>query len=134
MLEVSADGVVTGERVESGITYVDSYGVNDLGEGVLRDRRHMSEDGLVLVMVQIDTHDGTLSGTPEVVTRGFAGAEDEAMISAIRETVVASLRESAEEHIHEVDVLTKQLHDAVGALINRKTRKRPVILPVVVEV
>ena len=56
------------------------------------------------------------------------------MISAIRETVVASLRESAEEHIHEVDVLTKQLHDAVGALINRKTRKRPVILPVVVEV
>jgi ribonuclease J len=134
VLEVSADGVVTGERVESGITYVDSYGVNDLGEGVLRDRRHMSEDGLVLVMVQIDTHDGTLSGAPEVVTRGFAGAEDKAMISAIRETVVASLRESAEEHIHEVDVLTKQLHDAVGALINRKTRKRPVILPVVVEV
>jgi len=134
VLEVSADGAELADRVPSGITYVDSYGVSDVGEGVLRDRRHMSEDGLVLVVVQVDTHDGTIDGTPDIVTRGFGGAEDEALIDAIREAVAASIAESSEERVHEVDVLKKQLHDAVAALINRKLRQRPVILPVVVEV
>jgi ribonuclease J len=134
VMEVSADGVVLGERVESGITYVDSYGVADVGEGVLRDRRHMSEDGLVLIVVQVDAHDGTIDGTPDVVTRGFGGAEDEQLIEAIRERVLESIAESSEERVHEIDVLQKQLHDAVASLINRKLRQRPVILPVVVEV
>lgn len=133
-LEVSPDGAELVDRVPSGITYVDSYGVSDVGEGVLRDRRHMSEDGLVLIVVQVDTHDGTIDGTPDIVTRGFGGAEDEALIEAIREAVAASIAESSEERVHEVDVLKKQLHDAVAALINRKLRQRPVILPVVVEV
>ncbi|MBL6633279.1 MAG: ribonuclease J [Thermoleophilia bacterium] len=134
VMEVSADGVVTGERVDSGITYVDSYGVADVGEGVVRDRRHMSEDGLVLVVVQVDAHDGTVAGTPDVVTRGFSGADDEELIEAIRDRVGASLAESAEERVHEIDVLQKQLHDAIASLINRRMRQRPVILPVVVEV
>ena len=134
MLEVSADGAELADRVPSGITYVDSYGVSDVGEGVLRDRRHMSEDGLVLIVVQVDAHDGTIDGTPDIVTRGFGGAEDEVLIDAIREAVAASIAESSEERVHEVDVLKKQLHDAVAALINRKLRQRPVILPVVVEV
>ncbi len=134
VMEVSADGVVLGERVESGITYVDSYGVADVGEGVLRDRRHMSEDGLVLIVVQVDAHDGTIDGTPDVVTRGFGGAEDADLIAAIRDRVVESIAESSEERVHEIDVLQKQLHDAVASLINRRSRQRPVILPVVVEV
>ncbi len=134
VLEVSADGVRTGERVETGITYVDSYGVSDVGEGVLRDRRHMSEDGLVLVVAQIDAHDGSLAGPPDVVTRGFAGAEDVEMIAAIRSTVEESLARSSEDRVHEADVLQKQLHDAIAALINRRSRVRPVILPVVVVV
>ncbi len=133
-MEVSADGVVMGERVESGITYVDSYGVADVGEGVVRDRRHMSEDGLVLVVVQVDAHDGTVAGTPDVVTRGFSGAEDDDLIEAIRGRVADSLAESSEERVHEIDVLQKQLHDAIASLINRRMRQRPVILPVVVEV
>ncbi|MFM8827867.1 MAG: ribonuclease J [Actinomycetota bacterium] len=134
VLEISADGAELTGRVESGITYVDSYGVSDVGEGVLRDRRHMSEDGLVLIVVQVDAHDGTIDGTPDIVTRGFGGAEDEQLIDAIRDAVAESIAESSEERVHEVDVLQKQLHDAVAALINRKLRQRPVILPVVVEV
>jgi ribonuclease J len=134
VLEVSADGAELADRVPSGITYVDSYGVSDVGEGVVRDRRHMSEDGLVLIVVQVDAHDGTIDGTPDIVTRGFGGAEDEALIDAIRSAVADSIAESSEERVHEVDVLKKQLHDAVAALINRRLRQRPVILPVVVEV
>ncbi len=133
-LEASADGAELVDRVTSGITYVDSYGVSDVGEGVLRDRRHMSEDGLVLIVVQVDAHDGTIDGTPDIVTRGFGGAEDEQLIEAIRDAVAESIAESSAERVHEVDVLQKQLHDAVAALINRKSRQRPVILPVVVEV
>jgi len=134
VMEVSDEGALISGRVPSGITYVDSYGVADVGEGVLRDRRHMSEDGLVLIVVQVDAHDGTIEGTPEIVTRGFGGAEDDAMIDAIRDRVAESIAESSEERVHEIDVLQKQLHDAVASLINRKSRQRPVILPVVVEV
>ncbi len=134
VMEVSADGVVLGERVVSGITYVDSYGVTDVGEGVLRDRRHLSEDGLILIVIQVDAHDGTLEGTPEIVTRGFGGAEDDDLINAIRARVIESIAESSEERVHEIGVLKRQLHDAVAALINRRSRQRPVILPVVVEV
>lgn len=134
VMEVSSDGVVLGERVESGITYVDSFGTADVGEGVVRDRRHMSEDGLVLVVIQIDAHDGTIAGEPDIVTRGFAGADDEDLIASIREVVAESVAESSEERVHEVDVLKKRLHDAVGSLINRRSRQRPVIIPVVVEV
>ena len=134
VMEVSDEGALISGRVPSGITYVDSYGVADVGEGVLRDRRHMSEDGLVLIVVQVDAHDGTIEGTPDVVTRGFGGAEDDAMIDAIRDRVAESIAESSEERVHEIDVLQKQLHDAVASLINRKSRQRPVILPVVVEV
>jgi ribonuclease J len=134
VMEVSDEGALISGRVPSGITYVDSYGVADVGEGVLRDRRHMSEDGLVLIVVQVDAHDGTIEGTPDIVTRGFGGAEDDAMIDAIRDRVAESIAESSEERVHEIDVLQKQLHDAVASLINRKSRQRPVILPVVVEV
>jgi ribonuclease J len=134
VMEVTVDGAVISGRVPSGITYVDSYGVADVGEGVVRDRRHMSEDGLVLIVVQVDAHDGTIEGTPDIVTRGFGGAEDDLLIDAIRERVAESIAESSEERVHEIDVLQKQLHDAVASLINRKSRQRPVILPVVVEV
>lgn len=134
VMEVSADGLEPGGRVPSGITYVDSYGVADVGEAVVRDRRHMSEDGLVLVVVRVDAHDGTLAAEPDVLTRGFGAADDEDLIERVRARVAESMAESAQERVHEVDVLQRQLHDAVASLINRRMRQRPVILPVVVEV
>ncbi len=134
VLEVDGDGARVAGRVESGITYVDAYGASDVGEGVLRDRRHMSEDGMVLVVATVDAHDGTLAGEPDIVTRGFGAADDEELIELIRLEVERSVAASAAERVTEVDLLQRNLHDVVAGLLYKRTRQRPVILPVVVEV
>jgi ribonuclease J len=132
-LEVREEGAALTERVEAGITYVDGLGVGDVVEGVLRDRRHLSEDGLVLVVATVSATDGAPVGEAEVITRGF-GAGDEELIDETRIEVERSLTASASERITEVGLLQHQLHDAVAALLYRRTRQRPMVLPVVVEV
>jgi ribonuclease J len=134
VLEVGEDQATVLDRVESGITYVDSFGTSDVGEGVLRDRRHLSEDGLVLVITTVDAREGTLCGDPDVVTRGFGAADDQELIEMIRLEVQRSVEASARERVTEVDLLQRQVHDAVAGLLYKRTRQRPVILPVVVEV
>jgi ribonuclease J len=112
---------------------VDGLGVGDVVEGVLRDRRHMSEDGLVLVVATVSAQDGSPVGAAEIITRGF-GADDEELIDETRLEVERSLAASAAERVTEVGLLQHQLHDAVAALLYRRTRQRPMVLPVVVEV
>jgi ribonuclease J len=122
------------ERIEAGITFVDGLGVGDVVEGVLRDRRHLSEDGLVLLVATVSARDGTPVGGAEVITRGFGGGEEQELIEETRLEVERSLAASAADHVTEIDLLQHQLHDAVAALLYRRTRQRPMILPVVVEV
>jgi len=122
------------DRVEAGITYVDGLGVGDVVEGVLRDRRHLSEDGLVLLVATVSARDGTPVGGAEVITRGFGGGDEQQLIEETRLEVERSLAASAADQITEIDMLQHQLHDAVAALLYRRTRQRPMILPVVVEV
>ncbi len=133
VLEVTAREATRGGRVEAGLTYVDGLGVGDVVEGVLRDRRHMSEDGLVLVVATVSAQDGSPVGAAEIITRGF-GADDEELIDETRLEVERSLAASAAERVTEVGLLQHQLHDAVAALLYRRTRQRPMVLPVVVEV
>jgi ribonuclease J len=122
-----------GEPVPAGLTYVDGLSVADVGEGVIRDRRHLSEDGLVLLVATVGARGGELVGEPDVVTRGF-GVGDEELLAEIRGEVERTLEASAAESITEVDLLQRQLHDAVAGLLYKRTKQRPVILPVVVEV
>ncbi|MDX6647928.1 MAG: ribonuclease [Miltoncostaeaceae bacterium] len=122
------------ERIEAGITFVDGLGVGDVVEGVLRDRRHLSEDGLVLLVATVSARDGTPVGGAEVITRGFGGGEEQQLIEETRLEVERSLLASAADQVTGIDMLQHQLHDAVAALLYRKTRQRPMILPVVVEV
>ena len=83
---------------------------------MLRDRRHLSDDGLVLVLARIDASDGSLAGEVEVVTRGFAG-DDAQLIEETRLEVERSLAASAEQRVTEVGVLQHQIHDAVAGLL-----------------
>ena len=133
VLEVGPRDAEVAGRVEAGITYVDGLGVGDVVEGVLRDRRHLSADGLVLVVATVSAQSGEPVGEAEIVTRGF-GADDPELIEATRLEVERSLAASAAERVTEVGLLQHQLHDAVAALLYRRTRQRPMVLPVVVEV
>jgi ribonuclease J len=134
VLEVSEHGVAIVDHVPTGMTYVDRASPDDVGEEVLRDRRHLAEDGLVLVVATISADDGALVGDPDIVTRGFSGAEDEDLVDRVLAVVEKSLGESAEARINEPLVLQHRIHDDVSKLLKRRFEQRPLVVPVVVEV
>ena len=129
VVELSKSGVRIVERVEVGVTYVDGLGIGDISDVALRDRRHMSEDGVLIVVATLS--DGALS-QPELITRGFA--ESEELLSEMRAEAEEIVRELLDDDIREIKLLQEHLHDGIGQLIYDRTRRRPMILPVVVEV
>ncbi|MDH3724952.1 MAG: ribonuclease J, partial [Thermoleophilia bacterium] len=134
MLEIDGESAEIAGHIDVGLTYVDGMGVSDAVEGVLRDRRHLAEDGLVLVVATVNVSEGTLIGEPDVITRGFAAGDDPELIAETRAEIRDSIAASAEQRVTEVGVLQHQLHDAVAALLKKRTQQRPMVLPVIVEV
>jgi ribonuclease J len=129
VVELSKSGVRIVDQVEVGVTYVDGLGIGDISDVALRDRRHMSEDGVLIVVATLS--DGAVS-QPELITRGFA--ESEELLSEMRAEAEEIVRELLDEDIREIKLLQEHLHDGIGQLIYDRTRRRPMILPVVVEV
>lgn len=133
VLEVDADGGGIVDRVETGLTFVDRQGADDVAEEVLRDRRHLAEDGIVLVVASVGAEDGAPLDEVEVVSRGFAPADGE-LVEDLRRAARDSLDESAEMRVTEVGVLQHRLHDAVASVLRERAGQSPMVLPVVLEV
>ncbi len=129
VLEVSADRAEVVDHNDVGMVYVDGLGIGEVAEGILRDRRHLSEDGLILVVATVSTNDGSPVGEVDIITRGFGGATDE-ILAATRQEVEATLNAS----VTEMDMLHRLLHDAVASIMWKRARQRPLVLPVIVEV
>jgi len=119
--------------VESGATFVDGLGVGDVQDVALRDRRHLSEDGVLIVVVTVGSQNGREIAAPEVIARGFAEPED-SLLDEAREEAQRTLAHCLSEDISELKLLQEHIHDAVGQLIRERTGRRPMILPVVLEV
>ena len=129
VVELSASGVRVVDRVEVGMTFVDGLGVGDISDVALRDRRHLSEDGVLIVVTTLS--DGMVAA-PELISRGFA--ESEELMSEMGKEAHEIVRGLLAEDIREIKLLQEHLHDGLGQLIYDRTRRRPMILPVVVEV
>ena len=129
VLEVTEEGAEVVDRLEIGLVYVDGLGMGDVADGILRDRRHLAEDGLVLIVATLSARDGLPIGEVDVVTRGFAAGTDE-LIDAMRGEVERTLAVS----VTEIDMLHRILHDSVASLLWKRVRQRPLVLPVIVEV
>ncbi len=129
VLEVAESGAAVVDRLEIGLIYVDGLGMGDVADGILRDRRHLAEDGLVLIVATLSARDGLPIGDVDVVTRGFAAGTEE-LIEATRAEVERTLAVS----VTEIDMLHRLLHDAVASLLWKRARQRPLVLPVIVEV
>jgi ribonuclease J len=129
-----ADGVArVVDRIEAGVTFVDGLGVGDVHDVALRDRRHLSEDGVLIVVATLTSSNGSVTGQPELIARGFAEPEAE-LFEEMREETERVLAELLEDDISEIKLLQEHLHDGLGQLIYDRTGRRPMILPVVVEV
>jgi ribonuclease J len=109
--------------------------VGDPEDVALRDRRMLSADGIFIVVATVSDHDGRSVAPPEIIFRGVPFLDEaDGLVDEIRQTVDDSLARSAEEEIREIDLLQAHLHDDVAEFVYERLRRRPMILPVVVEV
>jgi ribonuclease J len=129
VVQLSRDGVHVVDRVESGVTFVDGLGVGDVSDVALRDRRHLSEDGVLIVVATLAN--GSVAA-PELIARGFA--ESDELMSEMRQEAHMIVRDLLAQDISEIKLLQEHIHDGIGQLVYDRTRRRPMILPVVVEV
>jgi len=135
-LEVDSRGARIGEREHAGMIFVDGLDVGDVEDVALRDRRMLSADGIFIVVATVSEEDGSSVAPPELIFRGvpfLEGAADE-LLDELRDAVEASLARSAEEEIREISLLQENLHDDVARFVYDRLKRRPMVLPVVVEV
>jgi ribonuclease J len=134
-LEIDARGARWGDKVQSGMIFVDGVDIGDPADVALRDRRMLSADGIFIVVATISEQDGRSVAPPEVIFRGVPFLEQaDDLIEEIRGSIDASLDQAARDGVREVDLLQQQLHDDLAAFVYDRLKRRPMVLPVVVEV
>ncbi|WP_255883316.1 MULTISPECIES: ribonuclease J [unclassified Ruminococcus] len=123
------------ESVKAGKVFVDGLGVGDVGSIVLRDRKHLGQDGLIIVVASLDSYDGHIISGPDIVSRGFVYVrESEMLIEEIKKTATNVLEDCAYDNVHEWNVIKNKIKEDVSRLIYSKTRRTPMILPIIMEV
>jgi ribonuclease J len=134
-LDFDANGARVGEPEQAGMIFVDGVDIGDPADVALRDRRMLSADGIFIVVATVSEQTGESVVPPEVIFRGvpFIEQADELM-SDIREEVERSLASAARQGIREIDLLQQELHDDLAKFVYDRLRRRPMVLPVVVEV
>jgi ribonuclease J len=135
VVELSDTGMEFAGEVPAGYLYVDGI-VGDVGHGVLRDRRVLAEEGVVLVVVTVDARSGEVLTGPEIITRGWVfEREAEGLLDEARKVVRARLEEVVlEEGGTDFEVMKRHVRQALARFVNERTRRRPMIVPVVMEV
>jgi len=134
VVELTGGGADFAGQVPAGYLYVDGT-VGDVGRGVLRDRRVLSEEGVVMVTVIVDARSGEVVGGPDIVTRGWVFEQEAAgLLDEARQAVVDRLAEGASEGATDYESVKRHMRSALGSFVQKRTRRRPMIVPVVMEV
>ena len=135
VLEISAAGAKLGETVPSGKIFVDGRGVGDVGNIVLRDRKHLSEDGIIIAVATIDPFTGLIVSGPDIISRGFVYVkENEELMAQAREIVRAKLQQSLNRGQLDRAGLKNDMREELQRFISSKTGRRPMILPILMDV
>jgi len=134
-LEIDEKGARFGKREQAGLIFVDGVDVGEPGDVAVRDRRMLSADGILIVVATVSEQDGSSVADPEIIFRGVPAPEDEEeLVEALRDAVEDSLDRSAKDGVREISLLQTQLHDDLAEYVYRRLKRRPMVLPVVVEV
>ena len=119
----------------AGEVFVDGYGVGDVGAVVLRDRKHLSEDGLVIIVATVDSKTGKVLAGPDLVSRGFVYVrENESLMDGAQSIVETALDRCVEEHVRDWNSVKTRVREALSSYIYRRTKRSPMILPILMEV
>jgi ribonuclease J len=134
VVELTDNGLNFVDQVPSGYLYVDGS-TSDVGQGVLRDRQVLAREGVVMVVVTLDVHNGAIVSGPEVFTRGWVYApEAEDLLDEARAVVRKKLESLDAEALREVESVRRVIRRSLGGFVSEKTRRKPMIVPVVMEI
>jgi len=135
IIEFTKESARMAGKVTAGKVLVDGLGVGDVGNIVLRDRKQLSQDGILIVVVTIDKETTEVVAGPDIISRGFVYVrESEELMEQAREKVKQSLKKCQEEHITEWSTIKSQVREYLGKFLFEQTRRRPMILPIIMEV
>ncbi len=134
-LELDGSSARLGEDVGAGMIFVDGVDIGEPDDVALRDRRMISADGIFIVVATVSSDDGSMVAPPEVIFRGVPFLEEaDGLVEELRDVVEDSLADAARHEVHELELLHEDLHDDIAKFVYEKLRRRPMVLPVVVEV
>ncbi|MFL0249949.1 ribonuclease J [Clostridium neuense] len=135
VIEVARDGIKKSGTVISGQVFVDGLGVGDVGNIVLRDRKHLSQDGILTVVVTIEKESGSVIAGPDIISRGFVYVrESEVLMDEARELVKNALKECEDNHIKEWAAIKSNIKEVLRGFLYEKTKRKPMILPIIMEI
>jgi ribonuclease J len=134
-LEIDADRARFGTEERAGMIFVDGVDIGDVEDVALRDRRMLSADGIFIVVATVSEQDGLPVAPTELIFRGVPFIEEtDGLLDDLRAAVEESLTKAAEDEVREIDLLQDHLHDDIASYVYKRLKRRPMILPVVVEV
>ena len=134
-VEVCEDYIKNKGKVPSGMTLIDGLGIGDIGNIVLRDRKHLAQDGIVIVIVRISKETGALVSGPEIITRGFVYArESEKMLNETSKKIREELNKEKYKNVKEWSVLKNAIKNAANHFLYEQIMRSPIILPIIMEV
>ena len=134
VVELSPERARIAGKAPVGRRLIDEEGISEVDEFVVRDRQHLSEDGVVVPIIAIDKHTGKIESLPEIVTRGFLSDNGQELVSGARDVVIRTVEQSNSEEKTDWSVIKEKIRVDLKRYINKQTSKRPLILPVILEV
>ena len=135
VIEVTQGSIKPNGSVPSGKVFVDGYGVGDVGAVVLRDRQHLAQDGMIVVVVSMSGEDGSVISGPDIITRGFVYVkESEELMEELRQVAVDALNTCVQRRIRDWSSIKSEMKGALSNYLYKKTKRNPMILPVIMEV
>ncbi|MGN6217748.1 MAG: ribonuclease J [Solirubrobacterales bacterium] len=134
-LEIDAGGARFGEDIHAGVIYVDGVNIGEPDDAALRDRREISADGIFIVVATVSSDDGAIVADPEVIFRGVAFLEEaDALVEDLKDLVEDELEDASGHGHREAHLIEEDLHEAIGKFVWQRLRRRPMVLPVIIEV
>ncbi|PLR66312.1 ribonuclease J [Bacillus sp. UMB0893] len=135
VLDVNNQKAIQTREIPAGNVYVDGLGIGDVGNIVLRDRKQLSEDGMLVIVITLNKIEGKIISGPDTISRGFIYARDaEDLIRDINQMVVKTIKDLPKKHHNQWSVLKKEIKEKLGHYVYVHTKRRPMILPIIIEV
>ena len=135
VIELTAKTAKLNGTVPAGKVFVDGYGVGDVGAVVLRDRQHLAQDGMIVVVVSMSGEDGQLISGPDIITRGFVYVkESEGLLEELRRVAMDALDRCRDRNIRDWSSIKGEIKGDLSGYLYKKTKRNPMILPVIMEV